>query len=73
MIPIYLNSESSVTTKYDIKTTCGTKEELPYLTPEEYLIGLNGTDDIITQVRIPMGSLTPDGKLNTIHVVWFVD
>ena len=40
---------------YDIKTICGTKEELPYISPEEYYSGLmvdNPVDNFV-QIRIP--------------------
>lgn len=39
----------SITKEYDIRTTCGTKEELPFLTPEEY-------DRLppIMQARVPL-------------------
>nr|XP_034308643.1 pregnancy zone protein isoform X4 [Crassostrea gigas] len=51
----YYETDSSVTVEYDIKTICGTKEELPFLTPEEYEFGLSMTpDDEIVQVRIPI-------------------
>eukprot|EP00105_Crassostrea_gigas_P038107 XP_019922255.1 PREDICTED: uncharacterized protein LOC105327003 [Crassostrea gigas] len=45
----YFETDSSVTREYDIKTTCGTKEELPFLTPEEY-VRLSP----IMQARVPL-------------------
>lgn len=54
----YYETDSSVTVEYDMKTICGTKEELPFLTPEEYEFGLSMTpDDEIVQVRIPNGRI----------------
>lgn len=48
-----------MTVEYDMKTICGTKEELPFLTPEEYEFGLSMTpDDEIVQVRIPNGRIS---------------
>jgi hypothetical protein len=38
---------------YDIKTICGTKEELPYISPEEYYSGVDIPVDEIVQIRIP--------------------
>ncbi|XP_034308645.2 uncharacterized protein [Magallana gigas] len=45
----YFETDSSVTREYDIKTTCGTKEELPFLTPEEYV-----RLPPIMQARVPL-------------------
>lgn len=53
-----------MTVEYDIKTICGTKEELPFLTPEEYEFGLSMTpDDEIVQVRIPIERISKYKKL----------
>lgn len=53
-----------MTVEYDIKTICGTKEELPFLTPEEYEFGLNMThDDEFVQVRVPIGQISKYTKL----------
>lgn len=56
----YSDTDSSVTREYDIKTTCETKEELPFLTPKEY-------DRLppIMQARVPLNhpdlAPIPDG------------
>ena len=41
--------------EYDITTTCGTKEELPHLTQDEY-DALTQNDTFVRQVRVPLGT-----------------
>lgn len=42
----------SITKEYDIRTTCGTKEELPFLTPEEF--DRRSSMQPVMQLRVPM-------------------
>ncbi|XP_062569935.1 pregnancy zone protein-like isoform X2 [Saccostrea cucullata] len=55
----YYEKDSSKIVQYDIKTICGTKEELPFLTPEEYERLVTDPDRPISQVRVPIGVLIP--------------
>ena len=51
----YYETDFTLIVNYDIKTICGTKEELPYISPEEYYSGLmvdNPVDNFV-QIRIP--------------------
>lgn len=45
--------ELNLLREYSIKTLCGTKEELPFLTPDEYLMGIQDEGPIM-QVRVPV-------------------
>ncbi|XP_071167643.1 alpha-2-macroglobulin-like isoform X4 [Mytilus edulis] len=51
----YYETDFSLIVSYNIKTTCGTKEELPYISAEEYYNGVlvDLPVDEIVQVRVP--------------------
>ncbi|KAL5004832.1 hypothetical protein ScPMuIL_018288 [Solemya velum] len=51
----YYETDLTVTHLYEIATTCGTKEELPFITEEEYKMGL--FSDEIVQMRQPSQAL----------------
>ncbi|KAK3096606.1 hypothetical protein FSP39_001625 [Pinctada imbricata] len=70
----YYETDLSVTKQYDIRTTCGTKEELPYLSLEEYAYGLLNTPvDEIAQFRLPSGRLpSPRGKVLILCFYYFL-
>ncbi|XP_061179924.1 alpha-2-macroglobulin-like [Saccostrea echinata] len=50
----YYETDSSRTVQYDMKTICGTKEELPFLTPEEYDSLIMDPDRNTFQIRVPL-------------------
>ncbi|XP_076102752.1 alpha-2-macroglobulin-like isoform X5 [Mytilus galloprovincialis] len=51
----YYETDFNLIVSYNIKTTCGTKEELPYISAEEYYNGVlvDLPVDEIVQVRVP--------------------
>ncbi|XP_052100569.1 alpha-2-macroglobulin-like isoform X3 [Mytilus californianus] len=51
----YYETDFTLIVNYKIKTTCGTKEELPYISAEQYYNGIlvNLPVDEIVQVRVP--------------------
>ncbi|KAL5004830.1 hypothetical protein ScPMuIL_018286 [Solemya velum] len=49
----YYETDLTVTYPYEIATTCGTKEELPFISEEEYEIGIASGE--IFQMRQPSG------------------
>ena len=55
--------------KYGIKTTCGTKQELPFVDPDVYICGFYRMQSVdeIEQVRIPAGIFTStEHCINTV-------
>ncbi len=65
MVDFCISPDLSTETEYSIRLTCGTKEELPYLTPKEYDEKTNDPD-FVGQVRMPMG---PMPKFNVTVLV----
>lgn len=57
----YYETDLQAVLQYGLKTTCGTKEELPEISVDQYLRGIFFTSvDEIQQVRVPIG-LERDG------------
>nr|AVP12670.1 complement C3-like [Pseudopotamilla reniformis] len=62
----YYNNELSVTRPYEIKQICGTKEELPDISWEEF--DRKNEGDHIEQVRVPSGPRPrEDGAIGELH------
>ena len=56
-------TEKVVVTPYKITQTCGTKEELPHISMEEWInIQDNVDPNHIEQVRVPVEFPGPDGQ-----------
>lgn len=52
----YYETELNLLQEYGIKTICGTKEELPFISAEEYLMGIQDGGPMV-QVRVPVDVL----------------